>query len=60
MSANYTEGELKKFRKLVNGVSSRDQMERINSRLDMRRFVDRVGKEKCDAMFAQIEKEDAK
>jgi hypothetical protein len=52
----YTKAELKKFRKLVMMGESPIQMERIKSRLQMPGFVERVGREKCDAMFEILKK----
>lgn len=49
--------ELRQFTRLVNMTSSRDQMARIEARLDMQKFVERVGKDKCDAMFAHLQKQ---
>lgn len=47
----YTKAELKEFDRLVDQVSSRDQVTRISGRLAMRKFVDAHGKEKCDSMW---------
>lgn len=55
--ASYTEEELNEFRDLVQAGESLHQLERIRSRLDMPRFINRVGKEKCDAMFEVLKKE---
>ena len=54
MSATYTKDELREFRDLVNGVSSQNQLVRIDSRLKMKLFIDRVGKETCDEMFLVV------
>jgi hypothetical protein len=51
MSDPYTPEEMKEFRGLVEASESRLQTERIRSRLEMPRFIKKVGKEKCDAMF---------
>ena len=51
----FTHDEFKEFFKLVNMSGSNDQMDRINSRLSMPGFVDRVGRDKCDQMWALIE-----
>lgn len=59
-AAAWTKEELKAFEKLVDGTSSRNQVTRISARLDMRKFVEQHGKEKCDAMFAEITKNDPK
>lgn len=47
----YTDDELNEFRELVELAESYQQMDRINSRLDMPHFINRVGKEKCDEMY---------
>lgn len=54
----YTTEELDEFRTLVEQSESLQQMDRINSRIEMPKFVERVGKEKCDAMFQVLLKED--
>lgn len=56
----WTPEELKAFERLVDEASSRDQVARIGARLDMAEFVKQHGKEKCDAMFAEITKNDPK
>jgi len=53
----YSKEELDEFRGLVEAGESRIQMERIRSRLDMPKFIERVGKDKCDIMFKELEKE---
>lgn len=47
----YTEEDLNEFRNLVELGESKNQMDRINSRLKMPAFIEKHGKEKCDAMF---------
>lgn len=54
---NYTEEELNEFRELVELGESCHQMDRINSRLEMPKFIKRVGREKCDAMFEVLKQE---
>ncbi len=54
---DYTKDELNEFRKLVEAGESRLQMDRIMSRMEMPKFIERVGKEKCDAMFEVLKKE---
>lgn len=51
----WTKAEITEFDKLVDAVSSRDQVKRIEARMDMSSFVAKHGKEKCDAMFAHLE-----
>lgn len=53
----YTEEELDEFRNLVEMGESCHQMDRINSRLEMPKFIERVGREKCDAMFEVLKQE---
>ena len=53
----YTNEELDEFRDLVEAGESQDQCERIRSRIDMPKFIDRVGKDKCDAMFEVLKAE---
>lgn len=57
MSVAYTKEELDEFRALVEAGESRNQMDRIRSRLDMPKFIDRVGREKCEAMFEVLKAE---
>ena len=54
----WTADEFKAFEKLVDETSSRNQVTRISARLDMKTFVDTHGKTKCDAMFAELTKND--
>jgi hypothetical protein len=54
---DYTEKELKEFRRLVQMGESSRQMERIASRLEMPRFIKKVGRQKCDAMFEVLKTE---
>jgi len=57
MSVEYTKAELDAFRELVEQSASPYQMDRIHSRLEMPKFIQMVGKEKCDAMFEVLKKE---
>lgn len=50
----YTEKEMAEFRDLVEAGESRNQLERIRSRMDFPRFIERVGRDKCDEMFAAL------
>ena len=54
---DYTKQELNEFRSLIEKTESRDQLTRIEGRLDLQTFICRVGKEKCDAMFEVIKLE---
>lgn len=56
----WTAQELKEFDKLTWKVSSLRQMDRIIGRIEMQKFVDKHGKEKCDAMFAHLKEQDKK
>lgn len=53
----YTPEEFKQFKRLVVLGESHRQMKRIASRLEMPKFVARVGKAKCDAMFEVLKRE---
>lgn len=57
IAIEYTEAELAEFRDLVEAGESRVQTERIRSRLDMPKFIERVGREKCKAMFEVLKLE---
>ena len=47
----WTKKELDEFDDLTMQTSSKYQMERINGRMALNRFVEKHGKEKCNAMF---------
>ena len=51
----WTEEEIMEFDRLVDKVSSWDQATRSCARMEMNRFVNEHGKEKCDAMWAYLE-----
>lgn len=53
----YTKAELDEFRKLVQDAESLNQMRRLNAKLEQPKFIERVGKEKCDVMFEVLKKE---
>lgn len=55
--SEYTKEELDEFRTRVEQCESCHQMDRIHGRLDMSKFVERVGKDKCDAMFEVLKQE---
>ena len=55
----YTKKEYAEFKRLVLMEESLRQMDRIISRLEMPKFIDRVGREKCDLMFEELKKESA-
>ncbi len=38
-------------------TGSLDQMDRINARIDIPKFIKEHGKEKCDAMYAELTKQ---
>jgi len=54
---NWTLDEYDEFLRLVNLGSSSDQMDRIESRLEMPKFIKRVGKNRCDEMFGVMKEE---
>ena len=53
----YTRKEYREFRKLVIMAESPRQMDRIKARLEQPKFIERVGKDKCDLMFEELKKE---
>lgn len=53
----FTLEELNEFRDLVEAGESQNQLERIRNRMDMPKFVERVGREKCVAMFEVLKQE---
>lgn len=57
MAEEYTQEELAEFRKLVQMGERRHQMDRIDSRMKMPKFIERVGRAKCDAMFEVLKQE---
>lgn len=54
----FTKEELKKFNQLSWACSSKNQLERISGRLALSKFIKEHGKNKCDAMWAEIQKRD--
>lgn len=58
--AKYTPALLKEFDRLTMKLSSRDQIERIDARTAMPKFIETHGKDVCDAMFAELQKRDKK
>ena len=56
-AVEYSPHELNEFRRLVEFGESIRQTDRIQSRLDMPRFIERVGRAKCEAMFEVLKKE---
>lgn len=44
-----------RFFNLVQASGSANQMDRINSRLDMPKFIEEVGRSTCDRMWKLIE-----
>jgi len=53
----FTEDEMNEFRDLVEAAESPSQLDRIRSRLDMPKFIERVGRDKCEAMFEVLKEE---
>lgn len=57
----YTKEELREFDRITNMLSSPRQMVRLDARLTLvPAFVEKHGKEKCDAMFEVLKARDAK
>lgn len=59
MGVGFTAAEFKQFDVLTLGCSSQNQMTRINSRLKLKAFMEKHGKEKCDAMWVKVQAKDA-
>lgn len=60
MTATWTADELRRFDLTTMRLGSVDQLERIEARINIDKLVQEWGKEKCDAMFAHLQKEDRK
>ena len=58
MTIDYTSEEFDEFSYLVEMTSSQDQMDRIEARLEMPRFIEKHGKDKCDIMFEEMTRYD--
>lgn len=54
---SYTQEEFNEFEELVKLSGSHDQLDRIHSRMRMPKFIERVGKAKCDEMWAVLNDE---
>jgi len=57
-SASYTPEELSEFDRLTLETTSLDQMTRIIGRGRLKTFIVEHGKAKCDAMFAELKRQD--
>lgn len=57
MKKAFTKKELDEFRRLVEMAESPVQMDRINSRLEQPKFIEKHGREKCDLMFKVLVRE---
>jgi len=57
---SYTDAELRRFNLITLKLSSRTQLHRIEARMEIRRFIEEHGKEKCDAMFEVLKRRDRK
>lgn len=51
----WLKSEIKEFDRLIDKSESRDQAERVSGRFELRAFIAKHGKEKCDAMWAYME-----
>ncbi|WP_316173549.1 MULTISPECIES: hypothetical protein [unclassified Bradyrhizobium] len=58
--ASYTPEELAEFDRLTREMSSTDQVTRIMGRLHTSKFGSSHGKAKCDAMFAELKRREAR
>lgn len=59
-SQTWTADELSQFDVITQGLSSKWQMDRIKARLELRAFIEKHGKMKCDAMFEALRNEEKK
>lgn len=55
---NYTQEEFDEFKELVELSGSHDQLDRIHSRMRMPKFIERVGRYKCDEMWKVLNEND--
>jgi len=56
--SSYTDSDYQEFRRLVEMGESQHQMDRIHSRLDLPKLIDRLGRDTCDEMFKRLCSED--
>ena len=56
----WTNDELNQFDHVTMLMSSRDQCQRIQGRLEIKKLVEAFGKQKCDAMFGYLQARDKK
>lgn len=54
-SVSWTKEDITEFDRLIEGQSSPNQLVRIESRLDMKKFISDHGQEKCNAMWEHME-----
>ena len=52
--AEFNDDDMREFTRLVALGESARQMDRITSRMEFPKFVEKHGKEKCDAMFTKL------
>lgn len=55
---SYTKEELREFDRITDRLSGRSQLDRIDARFDLKRFIEKHGKEKCDEMFQELTRRD--
>jgi len=53
--SKYTQEEFTEFTRLVELLESCNNLDRIEGRIYMPKFVETHGKEKCDLMFKELE-----
>jgi len=58
MGEKFSKGLLREFDLLTAKLSSPNQLHRIEARTAIPKFVEKHGKEVCDAMFAVLQKRD--
>jgi hypothetical protein len=56
----WTPAQMRTFNRLTLAVCSRNQMARINARLDLAKFYRETGETVCDAMMQELRRRDEK
>ncbi len=56
----WTKAEMAQFDRITWALSSRAQMQRLDGQFRIKAFIEKHGREKCDAMFAALKERDRK
>lgn len=54
MDIEYTTAELEEFKRLYMATGSYDNAQRVIARIDLREFLEKHGKDKCNAMYEKL------